>query len=566
MIHSIYSSLPTFKNLQFHSGLNVLIAEKSEGATNRQTRNRAGKTSVIEIVHFLTGAKIEKDSLFKAKELNEVTFEMIFDLGDKLLTINRQNKIRGGFELNKEKISTTDWKKTLGHSMFGLSKVIDDSRTPTFRSMFPYFARRASSKAFHEPEKHNTMQHTGDYQMALMYLFNLDWKISRDWQGVRDQEKHLHSLKEAAKSGAFGNIIGKSADIRTQLTVAEDRLKRFKLEIENFLVHPEYCNLETEADDLTRKLSELANDNTIDHACVRELESSLESETPPQLTDVQLVYKEAGIVLPNLVNKQYEDVHKFHKSIIRNRKDYLTSELEAARLRIETRNLKKVELDVRRSEIMTILKSHGALDQFMHLQAEIGRLESEVETLRQRYQYTETFEGAKSDLTIERNRLLQRLRRDFTEQKERMSEAILAYEQTSKNLYEDAGSMFIDETDNGPDFRFEMQGSRSEGIKNMQIFCFDMMLMRLCANRGIGPGFLIHDSHLFDGVDGRQIIRALRVGAEISNELGFQYIVTMNQDDAFKEKEEGFDLNDYVLDIKLNDATEDGGLFGFRFD
>ena len=100
----------------------------------------------------------------------------------------------------------------------------------------------------------------------------------------------------------------------------------------------------------------------------------------------------------------------------------------------------------------------------------------------------------------------------------------------------------------------------------MQIFCFDMMLMRLCAKRGIGPGFLIHDSHLFDGVDGRQVISALRVGAETAEELGFQYIVTMNEDDAFKDKEEGFDLNDYILGIKLTDATEDGGLFGIRFD
>jgi uncharacterized protein YydD (DUF2326 family) len=142
----------------------------------------------------------------------------------------------------------------------------------------------------------------------------------------------------------------------------------------------------------------------------------------------------------------------------------------------------------------------------------------------------------------------------------------LAYEQTSAQLYEDAGSMYIDETSNGPNFRFEIQGSRSEGIKNMQIFCFDMMLMRLRTRQRIGPGFLIHDSHLFDGVDGRQVVRALRVGANTAEELGFQYIVTMNEDDAFKEKEEGFDLNDYVLDVRITDATENGGLFGIRFD
>lgn len=62
------------------------------------------------------------------------------------------------------------------------------------------------------------------------------------------------------------------------------------------------------------------------------------------------------------------------------------------------------------------------------------------------------------------------------------------------------------------DYLLPMQGSRSKSIKNMQSFCFDLILMRLCAKHGIGPGFLIHDSHLFDGVDGRQVISSLKLG------------------------------------------------------
>jgi len=39
--------------------------------------------------------------------------------------------------------------------------------------------------------------------------------------------------------------------------------------------------------------------------------------------------------------------------------------------------------------------------------------------------------------------------------------------------------------------------------------------------------------------------------------LGFQYIVTMNEDDAFKERIEGFDLKTYVLPVVLTDASEE---------
>lgn len=269
--------------------------------------------------------------------------------------------------------------------------------------------------------------------------------------------------------------------------------------------------------------------------------------------------------LPDVTIKRYDDVQSFHESVIRNRRDYLVGELDAARQRVVAREQEKLRFDERRAAVMRVLQSHGALDQFSQLRGEAGRMEATVESLRQRFEAAEQLEGTKNELEIERNHLTLRLRRDFSGQRARLSAAILAFEETSRRLYESAGSMTVEETSNGPAFQFPMQGSRSKGIKNMQTFCFDMMLMRLCASHGVGPGFLIHDSHLFDGVDVRQLISALKVGAETSQELGFQYIVTMNDDDAFKETVPGFDLRDHVLPTVLTDAMDDGGLFGFRF-
>jgi len=89
--------------------------------------------------------------------------------------------------------------------------------------------------------------------------------------------------------------------------------------------------------------------------------------------------------------------------------------------------------------------------------------------------------------------------------------------------------------------------------------------MRFYAERGIGPGFLFHDSHLFDGVDERQVAKALQLGGEMANQLGFQYIVTMNEDAVPSELPTDFDLRQYIVPTRLTDATEDGGLFGIRF-
>jgi uncharacterized protein YydD (DUF2326 family) len=573
MIYRLTSSLSTFKSIEFKAGLNVLIAQKEKGSSSKQTRNRAGKTSLIEMVHFLTGSEAGPESLFRMKPLVGETFGIELDLGGVRTTVQRtasdKSKIHltsESFKKGKAVISNSEWIRMLGEKMFGLDDPDDGTgRTPKFRSLLSYFVRRQLSGAFTTPEKQATMQQAGDYQVALMFLLGLDWQVASDWQQVRDREKTLKELKKAAGAGAFGSVIGKSSELRTQLLVAEARLSELREQVKAFRVLPEYRSLETEADQITHDLKSLTNQDTIDASTVRDLEHALQDETPPSTENLEKLYKEAGVTLPNVAFKRYEEVKSFHESVIRNRKEYLSEELTSAQLRMESRIGEKASLDQRRAEILGILQSHGALDQFGKLQSEASRMGAEVETLRQRFAAAEQLDGSKTELDIERSRLTLRLRRDFSEQKDRLAEAILAFEATSKQLYESAGSMNLDETSNGPAFNFPMQGSRSKGIKNMQIFCFDLMLMRLCASRGIGPGFLIHDSHLFDGVDGRQVISALKVGAETAKELGFQYIVTMNEDDAFKEKEKGFDLRQHVLPVVLTDATETGGLFGLRF-
>ncbi len=572
MIDAIYSTLPGFKNIEgWQSGLNILLAQKNRDATSKQTRNRAGKTSLVEIMHFLLGAVAGKDSIFRLPQLQEHAFGMCFDLPAGRTRVERTGGRTPKLQVTRPDGSTVaygvdEWCALLGQQMFGLQTLeAAGGRPPTFRNLIAYFARREHSHAFIEPLKNAAMQQTGDVQSAILFLLNLDWQLARDWQAVRDQEKTLQELKKAVGKGAFGSIIGKVADLRTELTLGQARLNRLRTDIAAFQVLPQYRELEQESNDLTRRLNALADENMLDLSSIADLEAALASEVPPAMADLSAVYREAGIVLPELVTRRYEEVASFHESVLRNRKDYLDGELRAARLRIEARKTEQTTLDRRRGELMGILQSHGALDQFSRLQGELGRLEAEVEALRRRFEAAEQLEGSKNRLEIERGNLMLRLRRDFTEQRARLDEAILTFEAISQRLYESAGSMTIDVGENGPVFAFPMQGKRSKGIQNMQIFCFDMMLMQLCAKRGIGPGFLVHDSHLFDGVDGRQVISALHLGAELAQKVGFQYIVTMNEDDAFKETLTGFDLNAYVLTPRITDATDDGGLFGMRF-
>lgn len=586
MIRRFGSDLDSFKTLTFKPGLNILLADKSVGASDRQSRNGAGKTSFVELVHFLFGADVRKESIFRSDALTEWTFDVAVDVASEAVSAARSGAKPSRLLVNGPvenwplppqfdqragiyELSNESWKANLGTLWFGLPVSAGDDAErfqPSFRSLFSYFARRQLSGGFQQPMQHSAMQQAWDQQVSICYLLGLDWTIPGKFQELRGQEKVAQELRKAARSGDLGRFFGKAADLRTRLTIAEARAGRLRQQLATFEVVPEYKELEREANEITREIDSLNVENVLDGDLLQQLRASLSEEDAPDLGDVTKLYAEAGVVLPDMVRRRFNEVERFHRSIIENRRAHLNAEITSAEARIAERDQCTTERDRRRRQIMGVLRSGGALEHYTNLREEAGRAEAEVEGLRQRLETAERIESTKAELDIERANLTKTLRDDIHERGDIIREAILAFESLSESLYEKAGSLTISETGSGPQFDVHIDGQRSKGITNMQIFCFDLMLTEISLKQGRGPGFLLHDSHLFDGVDERQVAKALQLGAERAEAAGFQYIVTMNSDALPKEGfQRGFDIQAHVMDTKLTDATDTGGLFGLRF-
>src|SRR5262249_15909376 len=146
VIRQIGSSLASFKTLDFSPGLNVLLADRHSDSGEKNTRNRAGKTSAVEIIHFLLGADCDKDSLFRTDPLRSQVFVMEFGLGARTVVVERSGDRFGTNILadpasptgGKSTLSNGDWRRSLGHVIFGLPlEESTDDLAPSFRAVFP---------------------------------------------------------------------------------------------------------------------------------------------------------------------------------------------------------------------------------------------------------------------------------------------------------------------------------------------------------------------------------------------------------------------------------------------
>lgn len=582
MIHSIKSDKTSFKKIDFQPGFNVIIAERTKESTKKDSRNGLGKSTLIEIIHFCLGAN--KGETLSKKELDNWSFTIDLDIAGKKYSVTRntskQNKIivdgdcsgwpitpDADIETGYKVLSKNDWNKTLGVLMFGLKPSYDDMKyVPTFRSLISYFVRRnGQSGAFLNPFQQYKQQHMWDMQVNNSYLLGLGWENVSKLQVLKDREKILAQIKQEAQSGILANLMGTLGELEAIKVRLEAQVKQEEVHLKSFKVYPQYSKIELEANEITRKIHDIINETINDKRLLEHYEASLNQEVDAKPETVIKVYEEAGFHLPDLVTKRIDDVLSFHKQIVSNRKDFLKTEIERIKVHIVQRENEKQALSSTRAELMIVLKEHGALEEYTNLQNHHQKGVSELKDLIIRIENLKKFEQGKSELNVEIELLQQQSIADLFERKVQKEKAILLFNSNSQALYEVPGTLSIDVRKTGLKFDVSIERSGSHGIGNMKIFCYDLMLAQIWAEKEVKPGFLIHDSIIFADVDERQTALALELAAKESARLNFQYICTMNSD--------AIPTNDFSADFKFDkyvrrtftDATEDGGLLGIRF-
>jgi uncharacterized protein YydD (DUF2326 family) len=586
MLYRLSADHASFKTILFRKGLNIVLADRrlpaegDERTPERRSRNGAGKSSIIDLIHFLLAGGAE--GALKSKALSDWSFELSLDVGCERLAVLRgpaksRPSIRrdagaasGGGDTDAVETSNAAWANRLGHTWFHLN----GSRltgAASYRQLISYFARRRRDGGYDDPVRTFRAQSNAVSETNLAVLLGLDAEVVRRFHQAKNAlkqiqaaQKALRDLERSAPAGA--RRVDLEATLSAQIaaaTLARDHLKE---RIDSFNVLPVFRELEQELASLNERGRDLSDEDVLDRESIDANRRALEAEEQDRTPRLEMLFAEAKIVFPDVVGRRYQEVAEFHQRLIENRQAQLQNEIASARRRIEERRPQREQVEVRRRQITAALRAGGPADELLRLRDELSGKEGIVRALEARLAEARGLERQAEERQQEVEDATRALRQDRRERAAIADQASRTFSEISERLYQSPGQLAISANEQGLRFLPTMPSSQSAGVMSMQSFCFDFTMASLCRSRGMGPGFLIHDSHLYEPVDGRQFARALRIGAEYAKELGIQYIVTLNSDELTRaETEGGEDFRAFVLDPVLSDAPE-GGLFGIRFD
>lgn len=582
MIRAIRCDQASFKDVEFGPAFNVILATRTQAATDKDSRNGAGKTTFIEIVHFCLGSSADKKNRLMATQLRGWVFTLELDLRGKPYRVSRDTAnpkrvvLEGDFsqwplrpkkdkESGAHLLQVTQWNAVLGWLMFDLPVQGNEGTfEPSFRSLFSYFARRGRD-AFSTPFEHFRKQLDWDKQVNNAFLLGLSWDYPAKLQKLKDREKVVSQLRAAIRAGTFPDLLGTVGELDSQRVRLEELTRRRGVELRTFRVHPQYIEFQDRADSLQSDIRQVNQENASDHAMLSFYRESLVHEQPAESEKLAKLYREAGVAWPGLVERRLNDVQAFHDRVVANRKAFLEAEVVRLERAVILRNERVRSLSDERAELLEVLNSHGALAEYAELQRLQTQETSKLAAVNDRIANLKKVEEIKSQCRIEREQLHILARSFYEERKAVRERAISLFNAFSEALYNRPGELIVDVVDGGYKFGVEIERQDSQGVEQMKVFCYDLTLAALWAERRSGPGFLVHDSTIFADVDERQKAHALELAARTAEANGFQYICCLNSDGVpASDFSEGFSLAPYVR-IELTDEGQSGGLLGIRY-
>jgi uncharacterized protein YydD (DUF2326 family) len=398
-------------------------------------------------------------------------------------------------------------------------------------------------------------------RQCVSYLLGLNADLQATLHNDITSQKQVKEAIKALSEIAANETERSLGEMEADRVALESRIKERRAQIDSFNVREDYRDLEQRLTAVDREMHGLLNDNHTDRRLKEFYEASAKDLPAGDPDRPVQVLQDAGAIFKPEALRDIEAVSEFHKQLYRNRRDFLRAEIERLATTIAQRDTRIDALADQKGSILQLLKSSGAIDTLIELQRGFSQLEAEHHALLARIEERQRFNRQEDELSlrIARNRAV--LRQDLDDRREAVDEVRALFADYTRSLYGEPGRLSVDVGREGYSFSFTINRQGSDGVDQMVVFCFDLVIASLWAMKQRGFPILIHDSTLFADVDPRQHAAALRLAADVSQRLGFQYICCQNTGSLPREHLVGFDV-DAAVKLRLTDEGPQGRLLG----
>ncbi len=574
MLHRLSASDDRFRPIEFHAGLNLIVAERAPDASEQDSRNARGKTSLLHALNYCLGGN--RPTAFKPLAEEGWSFSLDLDLfgqrvratrslsgGGRIVVeaAQRTPPILGEYLRDDGTVSLADWKFLLGLAFFALDDVSEDVKEGiSARTLLSYVVRLEAPR---DPTKVIAQQSASSSRQHLAYLLGLDWRFTHDLSALERQEEGFKALKYMSEADVVPGLLEDEAELLMRREEAERELEVLRSASESFVVIEDHEALLAESDHVAAELTELNDEQVIGNR----LMALYHESTPPPVEDaegdrVEDLYRELGFAFTEEALRRLDEVSAFHQTLTRNRQRFLETEIRRLTTETAERSRRIAALQTRRQEILRELAAGGGLDDLLELQRRVADATARVGALDEAIQRVRDVSAARERLSVEQATKRRDARDALDESREFVDSVNERFSGMIRQLYDRSASVTVDVDKLGYKFSVKVSGSSSSGITRMKLLALDLTLMEL-SRFGRHPHFLAHDSVVYDGVDPRQVAGALLLGREVATAVGGQYIVTMNTNDVPQSVAEQPWYEDCVRRVILD--TEVGGAFGVDF-
>jgi len=559
----------SFHTVRFNpNGISIIAAIK-ETHDQRKTYNSVGKSLTVSLIHFCLGSNSNRE--FETK-LSDWVFFLDFQIGDKNYTAVRSTINQKEIELNGEKFTLKEYNKFIEKELF---RIKENSKFISFRGLISRFIRYGDD-GYITNDRYIKNENPVTNLINNSFLLGLDTDLILKKAELKEKENNISELKKQLNNPEFKTLFGteNKKDLEIKIVELETIIKRYRKNIDEFVIAEDYDAIRKEADKISYELKQVKNKATKFSIAISNIDKSLEIQPDISKEQILKLYQEAKVELGEMVIKKLSDLEKFNSQLLDNRTKKLIEERRAFEKQLTETNILISKLGKLEDEKLQYLKSTGALEDYTKLNQALSDNEKQLHTLNQyrklTVDYKLAFEENKKDFTNENivtNKYLE-------DAEEVIKGNIILFKSFVEKFYSEKNSgITIDNNVGKNSLRYEIkakiQDDAGNAVNEVKIFCFDWTILKAKHNHNIN--FLFHDSKITGDMDPRQIKTMIEIANEECSTNNFQYIISLNQSviDGLKTEMNEEQHNKLVSDniiLTLSDKSPKEKLLGIQLD